>query len=80
MLVSLANTRESLFLANRSGKEGSHTGAASYLYRAIDLVRDAGFSEVLLRGDTDFSQTKYLDGWNAQGVKFVFGHDAMPNV
>lgn len=80
LLVSFSNTREPLFLVNRSGNVGSHTGAAAYLDRAIDLVRDAGFSEVLLRGDTDFSQTKYLDGWNAQGVKFVFGYDAMPNM
>jgi hypothetical protein len=35
---------------------------------------------MLLRGDTDFSQTRYLDGWNAQGVEFIFGIDAMPNL
>ena len=80
LLVSFANTREPLFLANRSGNVCSHAGAAAYLDRAIDLVRDAGFSEVLLRGDTDFSQTRFLDGWNAQDVKFVFGYDAKPNM
>jgi hypothetical protein len=31
---------------------------------------------VLLRGDTDFSQTAYLDGWHDDGVRFVFGYDA----
>jgi hypothetical protein len=36
---------------------------------------------VLLRGDTDFSQTQHLDGWDADGrVQFIFGLDAMPNV
>jgi len=31
---------------------------------------------VLLRGDTDFSQTKHLDGWNADArVRFIFGLD-----
>jgi hypothetical protein len=33
---------------------------------------------VLLRGDTDFSQTRHLDGWHASGdVRFIFGMDAM---
>ena len=27
---------------------------------------------------TDFSQTKYLDGWDRDGVKFTFGIDASP--
>ena len=80
LLVSFANTREPLFLANRPGNVGSHTGAAAYLDRAIALVRRAGFEDVLLRGDTDFSQTKFLDGWNAEGVKFVFGYDARKNL
>ena len=48
--------------------------------RAIDLCRRAGFRRVLLRGDTDFSQTEHLDRWDADGVQFVFGLDAMPNL
>jgi hypothetical protein len=44
------------------------------------LVREGGFDEVLLRGDTDFSQTKCLDAWDADGVKFVFGYDARSNL
>jgi len=32
------------------------------------------------RGDTHFTQTKHLDRWDEQGVKFVFGIDAMPNL
>jgi hypothetical protein len=35
---------------------------------------------MLLRGDTDFSQTRYLDGWTEHGVKFIFGIDAMANL
>lgn len=77
LLVSLANTGEPLFLVNRAGNVPSHTGAAEQLDRAVKLCRDAGFREILLRGDTDFSQTKFLDGWNSQGVKFVFGMDAI---
>ena len=33
-------------------------------------------ARVLLRGDTDFSQTQHLDRWNEQKVQFVFGYDA----
>jgi hypothetical protein len=35
---------------------------------------------VRLRGDTDFSQTKHLDRWDNDGVEFVFGYDAAPNL
>jgi hypothetical protein len=34
----------------------------------------------MLRGDTDFSQTKHLDGWNEQNVSFIFGFDNHPNL
>ncbi len=80
LVVSLANTGEPLFLANRSGNRPSHEGAAEYLNRSVDLCRRAGFRRVTLRGDTDFSQTQHLDRWNADGVKFVFGYDASPNL
>jgi len=77
LVVSLANTGEPLFIVNRAGSRPSHEGAASYLDQAIALCRRAGFSEVLLRGDTDFSQTTHLDRWNDDGVCFVFGYDAI---
>ena len=40
----------------------------------------AGFKKIRFRGDTDFSQTKYLDGWDEKHVVFVFGINAMPNL
>ena len=80
LLVSVANTGEPLFIVNRSGNRPSHEGAASYLDRAIELCRRAGFKDVLLRGDTDFSQVRHLDRWNAQDVRFVFGYKAHPNL
>ena len=80
LLISLANTQEPLFLENRSGSRPSHEGAAARLDQAIQLCARAGFRRMLLRGDTDFSQTRYLDGWNEQGVEFIFGIDAMPNL
>jgi len=44
--------------------------------KAIGLCRRAGFKDILLRGDTDFSQTTELDRWDVDGVRFVFGYDA----
>jgi hypothetical protein len=77
LLVSLANTGEPLFIANRSGNRPSHEGAPSYFDRAIELCRRAGFQDVLLRGDTAFSQTANFDRWTDDGVRFVFGFDAI---
>ena len=77
LVVSLANTSEPLFLVNRPGNRPSHEGAAGYLDRAIVLCRQGGWRDILLRGDTDFSQTKHLDRWADQSdVRFIFGYDA----
>ena len=80
LVVSLANTGEPLYLVNRSGNRPSSEGAAEYFDRAIALCDRAGFKKIRLRGDTDFSQTKHLDRWDRQGVKFVFGIAAMENL
>jgi hypothetical protein len=80
LLVSLANTGEPLYLVNRRGSRPSHEGAAPRFDQAIALCQRAGFKKILLRGDTDFTQTKHLDGWHGQGVRFIFGLDAMPNL
>jgi hypothetical protein len=81
LVVSLANTGEVLSLVNRPGNRPSHEGAAAYVDRALAVCWKGGFRRVLLRGDTDFSQTEHLDRWNADPrVQFVFGYDARPNV
>lgn len=80
LLISLANTREPLFIVNRSGNRPSSEGAAGYYDKAVALCRKAGFSDILLRGDTDFSQTEHLDRWSREGVRFVFGYDARENL
>jgi hypothetical protein len=77
LVISLANTGEPLFLVNRSGNRPSYEQAAEYLDKAIALCRTGGFRKIALRGDTDFSQTEYLDGWDAAGVRFLFGINAM---
>jgi hypothetical protein len=80
LIVSLANTQEPLYLVNRSGNRPSHENAWPYADGAIELCRRGGFKRILLRGDTDFTQTRQLDGWDAQGVRFLFGIDAMSNL
>jgi Transposase DDE domain group 1 len=80
-VLSLANTGEVLSLVNRSGNRPSHEGAAAQVDRALAVCFRGGFRRVLLRGDTDFSQTEHLDRWNAEGrVRFLFGYDARANV
>jgi hypothetical protein len=76
LVISLANTGEPLYVVNRSGNRPSHEQAAAYFDRAIAWCRRAGFRRILLRGDTDFSQTEHLDRWDDEGVRFVFGIDA----
>ena len=80
LVVSLANTGEVLSLVNRPGNRPSHEAAAEQLDLAILLCRQAGFRSIYLRGDTDFTQTQRLDAWDAEGVVFLFGIDAMPNL
>jgi Transposase DDE domain group 1 len=78
LLISLANTGEPLFIINRGGNRPSHEGAPAALDEAIALCKHAGYGDVLLRGDTDFTMTAHLDRWDAAGVRFVFGYDANP--
>ena len=73
LILSLANTREVLYLVNRPGNVPSHTGAAAWIDKAIDLVAPHA-PRVCLRGDTDFSLTAHFDTWAAR-VDFVFGMD-----
>lgn len=81
LLITLANTGEVMRLINRSGNRPSHEGAADAFDRARATCLRAGFRKVLMRGDTDFSQTKHLDRWNDDGrVSFIFGYDARDNL
>ena len=64
----------------RGANRPSHEGVVELYDRAVELCRRAGFSDVLLRGDTDFSLTAEVDRWDDQGVRFVFGYDAKANL
>jgi hypothetical protein len=80
LIVSLGNTSEVLSVVNRSGNRPSHEGAAAEVDRAVRVCFEGGFRRVLLRGDTDFSQTKHLDRWARDArVQFIFGLDCTAN-
>ena len=80
LVVTLAETQEVLYLANRSGNRPSHEHSPFYFDLAIDQCRKAGFEKIVLRGDTDFSLTENFDRWDQDGIEFVFGFDAWPNL
>jgi hypothetical protein len=81
LVLSLANTGEVLGLVNRPGNRPSHEGAAAEVDRAVTVCLRGGFRRVLLRGDTDFSQTEHLDRWDDDPrLRFIFGYDALPNL
>jgi len=79
LVVSLANTKEVLYLVNRPGNVTSHQDSVAWIDRAIALVRPHA-GQITLRGDTDFSHTAQLDRWDGSGVKFILGLDAHPKV
>jgi hypothetical protein len=79
LIVSLANTKEVLYLVNRPGNVPSHDGFVPWLDRAIALVRPHA-RRIFVRGDTDFSHTAHFDRWSDSDVSFVFGMDANPTL
>ena len=74
LMVSLANTREPLYLMNRSGNTPSCKDAAPWIDRAIARLSKR-FKKILLRGDTDYSLTTKFDEWSEK-ADFIFGYDA----
>jgi hypothetical protein len=81
LVLTLANTGEVLSIVNRSGNRPSHEGAAAEVDDCLAVCFRGGFRKVLLRGDTDFSQTQHLDRWDADlRVRFIFGYDATANL
>ena len=79
LVVSLANTKEVLYLANRPGNVVSHQNSVEWIDRAVELVRPHA-GQITVRGDTDFTHTGQLDRWDSQGTKFILGMDAHAKV
>lgn len=81
LVVTLANTGEVLSIINRPGNRPSHEDAGREVDRALLLCVEAGFRKIVFRGDTDFSQTERLDGWDHNPrIRFFFGYDATENL
>lgn len=78
LIISLAKTREPLYLINRPGNAPSHLDSAKWIDKSLDLVTDT-FEEAWMRGDTDFSLTAHFDKWDKR-CNFVFGMDANPKL
>ena len=79
LVVSLANTKEVLYLVNRPGNAASQTGSVEWIDRAVTLVKEVAGS-VTIRGDTDFSHTEQLDRWDTAGHRFILGIDVHPKL
>ena len=79
LIVSLANTKEVLYLVNRPGNAASQSGSVEWIDRAVKLVGEVA-GTVTIRGDTDFSHTAQLDRWDGEGLKFILGIDAHPKL
>jgi hypothetical protein len=79
LVVSLANTKEVLFVVNRPGNAPSQSGSVEWIDRAVALVEQVAGS-VTIRGDTDFSHTQQLDRWDGEGTQFILGIDAHPKL
>ena len=80
LLVSLAETGEVLRLINRPGNRPSQEGAAEAADEVAAFCRRAGFHKIVFRGDTKFSQSHKLDGWDESGVTFYFGFPETRNL
>ena len=77
LVLSLANTKEVLYVVNRPGNAPSHQDNAKWIDRAVAVVQEVA-QQITLRGDTDFTNSKHLDRWEEKGIKFLFGMDAHP--
>ena len=73
LIVSLANTKEVLYLVNRPGQRPQPPGRGR-LDRQGHRPGRPHAPRVCLRGDTDFSLTAHFDAW-AERVDFIFGMD-----
>ena len=78
-VVSLANSREPLFIETRPGNTHSSVNGAYWINRGIDLCRGI-FKEIWLRGDTAYPDTDEFDRWDRKGITFVFGYKKHKNL
>lgn len=75
LIITESTTGVHLYVVNRPGNAVSHAGAAPWIDRSIERVRNH-FRRVYLRGDGDFALTANFDRWDGMGVGFCFAFDA----
>jgi hypothetical protein len=75
LIVSLANTREPLYIENRPASTHSSVNASDWIDKSISLVKPH-FKKVWLRGDTAYGLSEHFDRWHEEGVHFVLGYPA----
>lgn len=71
LIVSVANTKEVLYVVNRPGNAASNRDAAEWIDKAIAQLRPHT-PRICLRGDTAYSLTDNFDRW-AESIDFVLG-------
>lgn len=79
LVISLANTKEVLYVVNRPANVASHDGSVDWIESAVDLVMQVA-KRVTIRGDTDFTHTAELDRWDDKGLGFLLGMDCHPKL
>lgn len=79
LIITESTTGTHLYIVNRSGNAVSHEGAAPWIDRAIEQVRDH-FKRTYLRGDSDFALTANFDKWDKAGIGFCFARDSTENL
>lgn len=62
----------------RQGNRPSNERAYIFFDRSIDVCCRVGFREILLKGDTNFSQPRHLIRWHHDNVQF--GFDTIPKL
>jgi hypothetical protein len=70
LILSLASTREVLYLVNRPGNVVSHEGCVPGSIGRSNCWGPHA-DEITLRGDTDFTLGAELDRWDNPGIKFL---------
>lgn len=73
LIISVANTKEVLYVVNRPGNAPSHQGASAWIDKGLEHLEPYA-PRICMRGDTDFSLTKHFDRW-AGIADFIFGMD-----
>jgi hypothetical protein len=73
LIVSVANTKEVLYVVNRPGNAPSHQGSAEWIDKGVEQLKPYA-PRICIRGDTDFSLTEHFDRWS-EHLDFIFGMD-----